>query len=108
MTQPSSPTPAARRTFFSRRFAPLIAAWLLALIVAALLFWIERSFPAFHEVIIPLYWIIAASTLIATWRWIRTRGKRERRRRDRRLGDRRSRSEPSPSTSSPLPGGDEV
>lgn len=56
----------SRPTFFRRRFAPLIAAWVLALIVAALFYWLERSLPALHEVIIPLYWIIAALIVLAT------------------------------------------
>lgn len=75
--------------FFRRRFAPLIAAWVLAFIVAGLLFWIETSMPALHEVMVPLYWIIGALVILATWRWIRMRGKGDRRRNDRRLGDRR-------------------
>ena len=76
--------------FFRRRFAPLVAAWVLALIIAAILYWIERSMPAFHDVITPLYWIIGAFMILATWRWIRTRGKGDRRQNDRRVGDRRN------------------
>ena len=76
-------------TFFRRRFAPLILAWAVALTVAGLLYWIETAFPAFHEVMIPLYWIIGALIILATWRWFRTRGKGDRRERDRRRADRR-------------------
>lgn len=76
-------------TFFHRRFAPLILAWVIAVIVAGLLYWIESSFPAFHEVMIPLYWIIAALIILATWRWFRTRGRGDRRGKDRRRADRR-------------------
>jgi len=76
-------------SFFRRRFAPLIAAWGTALLVAGLLYWIEASFPAFHEVMIPLYWIIAALIILATWRWFRTRGRGDRRGKDRRHADRR-------------------
>lgn len=76
-------------TFFHRRFAPLILAWVIAVIVAGLLYWIEASFPAFHEVMIPLYWIIAALIILATWRWFRTRGRGDRRGKDRRRADRR-------------------
>lgn len=76
-------------TFFRRRFAPLILAWAVALTAAGLLYWIETAFPAFHEVMIPLYWIIGALIILATWRWFRTRGKGDRRERDRRRADRR-------------------
>ena len=76
--------------FFRRRFAPLIAAWVFALIVAGLLYWIETIYPAFHEVLVPLYWIVGVLIVLATWRWVRTRGKRDRRGKDRRLGDRRN------------------
>lgn len=77
--------------FFRRRFAPLIAAWVLTFIVAGLLFWTETSMSALHEVMVPLYWIIGALVILATWRWIRLRGKGDRRRNDRRLGDHRQR-----------------
>jgi hypothetical protein len=76
-------------TFFRRRFAPLIVAWAIALIVGGFLFWIEASYPAFHEVMIPLYWIIGALIILATWRWFRTRGRGDRRGKDRRRSDRR-------------------
>jgi hypothetical protein len=79
----------ATPTFFRRRFAPLILAWVIALTVAGLLYWIEASFPAFHEVMIPLYWIIGALIILATWRWFRTRGRGDRREKDRRHADRR-------------------
>jgi len=75
--------------FFHRRFSPLILAWVIAVIVAGLLYWIEASFPAFHEVMIPLYWIIGALIILATWRWFRTRGRGNRRGKDRRHADRR-------------------
>jgi fatty acid desaturase len=79
----------SRPTFFRRRFAPLIAAWVLALIVAGLLYWIEIIYPAFHEVLVPLYWIVGVLIVLATWRWVRTRGKGDRRGKERRHGDRR-------------------
>lgn len=76
-------------TFFRRRFAPLIAAWVVALIVAGLLYWIEVSFPAFHDILIPLYWIVGALITLATWRWFRARERGNRRGKDRRRADRR-------------------
>ena len=79
----------ASASFFRRRFAVLIAAWGIALVVAGVLYWIEASFSAFHEVMIPLYWIIGALIILATWRWFRTRGRGDRRGKDRRHSDRR-------------------
>jgi membrane protein implicated in regulation of membrane protease activity len=92
MTAPDLPTAEHKPTFLSRRFAPLISAWVIALVVAGLIYWFEASMPAFHEVVVPLYWIIAAILVFATWRWVRIRGKRDRRNTERRGGDRRSRT----------------
>lgn len=86
MTAPDPLVTHSRPTFFRRRFAPLIAAWAIALSVAGLIYWFEKSMPAFHEVVGPLYWIIATLIVFSTWRWIRTRGKQ---RHDRRAADRR-------------------
>jgi hypothetical protein len=36
-------------TFFRRRFAPLILAWVIAVIVAGLLYWIEASSQRFTK-----------------------------------------------------------
>lgn len=94
-------------TFFRRRFAPLIAAWVLALIVAGLLYWIETVYPAFHEVLAPLYWIVGALIVFTTWRWVRTRGKGDRRGKDRRLRDRRNDRDSAPGPV-PLSDSDEV
>jgi hypothetical protein len=81
----------SRPTFFTRRFAPVITAWAIALSVVGLIYWFEKSMPAFHEVVVPLYWIIAILLVFGTWRWVRTRGKQEHDRRttDRRQADRR-------------------
>ncbi len=97
----------SKPTFFRRRFAPLIAAWVLALIVAALLYGIETAYPAFHEVLVPLYWIIGVLVVLSTWRWVRTRGKGDRRGNDRRLADRRNHGT-SVSDSSRAPDRDDI
>jgi len=95
MTSTEPPRPEPRRTFFSRRFAPLIATWATALVVAALVYWFETAMPAFHEVLLPIYAIILTLAIFFTWRWIRRRSKGgERRHDDRRHTDRRETSDP--------------
>ena len=93
MTGPGPLNQAPKRTFFSRRFAPLATTWITALVVAGLIYWFEIEMPAFHEVVTPLYGIIAALAVFFTWRWIRTRGRGDRRRTERRHTDRRDTSE---------------
>ena len=95
MTLPSLPTPIPKGTFFRRRFLPLIAIWIVALVVAGLIYWFEIAMPAFHEVVSPIYAIIAAVAVFFTWRWIRTRGRGDRRHADRRRTDRRDTTEHS-------------
>lgn len=107
MPEAVPPEAESKPTFFRRRFAPLIAAWVLALIVAGLLYGIESIYPAFHEVLVPLYWIVGVLIILATWRWIRTRGKGDRRGKDRRLADRRN-HKASATDSARLPDRDEV
>lgn len=77
--------PKTRRNFFSRRFAPLVTTWIIALVAAGLIYWFEIKMPAFHDVVTPVYAIIAALTVFFTWRWIRTRHRGD----DRRHGERR-------------------
>ena len=93
MTQPSPTTPRPKQSFFSRRFAPLVAAWITAIIIAGLIYWFERTNPAFDEVVAPLYAVTALLLAAFTWRWIRTRGKADRRHLDRRRTDRRNTAE---------------
>jgi predicted RND superfamily exporter protein len=95
MSAPQSPVTSSRQKFFQRRFAPLITSWVTALIVAGLVYWFETEMPAFHDVVMPFYWIIGLSLAFVTWRWIRTRGKRDRRSTDRRHADRRDTAEHS-------------
>jgi hypothetical protein len=91
MTEPNPSEPPAKPTFFRRRFAPLFTGWTIAVVVGGLIYWFEKSMPAFHEVVNPLYWIIAAIIVFGTWRWVRTRGRprNDRRNSDRRHADRR-------------------
>ena len=92
MTAPDSQAAPTKPTFFRRRFAPLFTAWAVALGIAGLIYWFERTMPAFHEVVNPFYWIIATLIVFGTWRWVRTRSKpkHDRRASDRRHADRRN------------------
>lgn len=93
MTQPSPTDSRPKRTFFSRKFAPLVAAWIAAIVIAGLIYWFEVEMPAFDEVVAPLYAVTALLLVAFTWRWIRTRGRGERRNMDRRRTDRRNTAE---------------
>jgi len=75
------------RIWHGRHAAPLVAIWLLALIVAAVLYRIEDIQPALSDLIRPVYVILLALALLVTWKWFRARagGKQN----DRRQGDRR-------------------
>jgi hypothetical protein len=89
MTGPEHPTAMDEPTFFRRRFAPLFVIWITGLALGGGIYWFEHSMPAFHDVVVPVYWIIGVAIAIGTWRWVRTRGRRDRRGRDRRRADRR-------------------
>jgi hypothetical protein len=95
MTDPEPLKGKPKRTFFSRRFAPLATTWTMALVAAGAIYWFEIEMPAFHEVVTPLYGIIASLAVFFTWRWIRTRGRGDRRQAERRHTDRRNVSEHS-------------
>lgn len=75
------------RLFYGRNPGPLFGPLVTCVIVATLAFAFERSMPAFHDVVQPVYWILAAIALIAIWRWLRVRSG-NRREADRRKADR--------------------
>jgi uncharacterized membrane protein (DUF106 family) len=94
MTQPATPVNRTRRSFFDRQFAPLIAIWFVAIVIAGLVYWFVRAMPAFDDVVKPVYFIDAALAIAFTWRWVRTRGSGNRRHHpDRRRTDRRNTAE---------------
>ena len=83
---PESSDPKPRlwdRISHGRRPGPLLGPWLSVGIVAAIAYGFETMLPAFHHVVVPLYWILLGVALIATARWLRTRSG------DRRSSDRR-------------------
>jgi len=75
--------PRGLQIFRGRRLGPLFSAWVGGAIVGGLLFWLDMTQPAFHDVLLPLYGVIAVMVAIATWRWVRAR------RGDRRAAERR-------------------
>jgi len=71
----------------------LIIVWGVSLLSIALIYWLEFSAPALHELLIPFYWVILALAFFLTWRWLRARSRKDRRGQDRRRTDRRDQSD---------------
>jgi membrane protein implicated in regulation of membrane protease activity len=71
----------------------LIIVWGVSLLSIALIYWLEVSAPALHELLIPFYWVILALAFFLTWRWLRARSRKDRRGQDRRRVDRRDQSD---------------
>ncbi|HYS69463.1 MAG TPA: hypothetical protein VEM14_04430 [Gemmatimonadaceae bacterium] len=74
---------------YGRRPRQLLAVWGVSLLIIALIYWLEVSAPALHDLLVPFYWIIVASAFYLTWRWLRARSRKDRRTGDRRRADRR-------------------
>jgi membrane protein implicated in regulation of membrane protease activity len=78
---------------YGRRPRQLLVVWGVSLLFIALIYWLEISAPALHELLLPFYWIILGVAVVATWRWLRARSKKDRRTGDRRRSDRRDTKE---------------
>ena len=78
---------------YGRRPRQLLVVWGVSLLSIALIYWLELSAPALHELLIPFYWIILALAFYLTWRWLRARSRKDRRGQDRRRVDRRDQSD---------------
>jgi membrane protein implicated in regulation of membrane protease activity len=78
---------------YGRRPRQLLVVWGASLVSIALIYWLEYSAPAFHELLLPFYWIILALAFYLTWRWLRARSRKDRRGQDRRHIDRRDRED---------------
>jgi membrane protein implicated in regulation of membrane protease activity len=78
---------------YGRRPRQLLVVWGVSLLSIALIYWLEVSAPALHELLIPFYWIILALAFYLTWRWLRARSRKDRRGQDRRRVDRRDQSD---------------
>ena len=74
---------------YGRRPRQLLVVWGVSLVLIGLIYWLEISAPALHELLLPFYWIIFGVALIMTWRWLRARTAKDRRVGDRRRTDRR-------------------
>jgi membrane protein implicated in regulation of membrane protease activity len=74
---------------YGRRPRQLLAVWGLSLLVISLIYWLETSAPAFHELVLPFYWVVSFVALFLTWRWLRARSQKDRRGKDRRRAERR-------------------
>lgn len=78
------------RLWHGRHAGPLLTAWAVLLAIAAGLYKMESSQPAYSEIVRPLYVIIALSGIFATSKWFRERARdSDRRQQDRRHADRR-------------------
>jgi steroid 5-alpha reductase family enzyme len=81
---------------YGRRPRQLLVVWGVSFALIALIYWLETSAPALHEMVVPLYYIVFFVALFLSWRWLRARSK-DRRGEDRRHADRRSHGDvPSP------------
>ncbi|MFL5502306.1 MAG: hypothetical protein ACJ79Q_13835 [Gemmatimonadaceae bacterium] len=78
---------------YGRRPRQLLVVWGVSILLAGLIYWLEFSAPALHELVIPFYWIVGASAIFLTWRWFRSRSPKDRRGGDRRRTDRRDRDD---------------
>jgi hypothetical protein len=74
---------------YGRRPRQLLVVWGVSALLVALIYWLEISAPALHELLLPFYWIIFGVALFLTWRWLRSRSQKDRRAGDRRRSDRR-------------------
>lgn len=74
---------------YGRSIRHLVIVWIVAVASLALLHFFEVSAPAFHELLIPFYWIVIVIATVLTWRWARSRSTTDRRRSDRRRASRR-------------------
>lgn len=85
---------------YGRRPRQLLVVWSFSLLLVSLFYWFETSAPAFHDLLLPFYWIVLFVTLFLTWRWFRARSPKDRRGKDRRHADRRD-ADPSDGQADP-------
>jgi membrane protein implicated in regulation of membrane protease activity len=75
----------------------LLVVWGFSLLLVSLIYWLDVSAPALHELLLPFYWVVSFVALVLTWRWFRARSSKDRRGKERRHADRRDRDEPTAS-----------
>jgi membrane protein implicated in regulation of membrane protease activity len=82
---------------YGRRPRQLLVVWGFSLLLVSLIYWLDVSAPALHELLLPFYWVVSFVALVLTWRWFRARSSKDRRGKERRHADRRDRDEPTAS-----------
>lgn len=80
---------------YGRKPRQLFVVWGSSIVAIGLIYWLEYSAPALHELVLPFYWIIFAIATFLTWRWLRARSRKDRRGGDRRRASRRDRDSTS-------------
>jgi hypothetical protein len=78
---------------YGRRPRQLLVVWGPSLLVIGLIYWLDVSAPALHDLLVPFYYVVGAVTLFLTWRWFRARSPKNRRGKDRRRADRRDQND---------------
>jgi membrane protein implicated in regulation of membrane protease activity len=78
---------------YGRRPRQLLVVWGSTLLLIGLIFWLDISAPAMHDLLVPFYYVVGFLMLLLTWRWLRARSKKDRRGQDRRRADRRDQND---------------
>jgi len=81
---------------YGRKPRQLVVVWGSALLLIALIYWLETSAPALHELLLPFYYVVFFVAAFLTWRWFRARSPKNRRGNDRRHADRRDQNNLNP------------
>jgi hypothetical protein len=74
---------------YGRRPWQLLVVWGSSLLLIGLIYWLDISAPALHDLLTPFYYVVGVGTVFLTWRWLRARSRKDRRGVDRRRADRR-------------------
>lgn len=67
----------------------IIGAWAGGLLLTGSMYWFSLRFPAFEDLLYPLYWIVGIILVVFTVKWLRRRRAQDRRGDDRRKSSRR-------------------
>jgi membrane protein implicated in regulation of membrane protease activity len=79
---------------YGRRPRQLLVVWGASALSIVMIYWLETSAPALHDLLLPFYWIVLAVAAYLTWRWLRARSRKDRRgKKDRRRSDRRDQND---------------
>lgn len=78
---------------YGRSPRQLLVVWGASVFSLVMIYWLETSAPALHDLLLPFYWIVLAVAVYLTWRWLRARSRKDRRGMDRRRSDRRDQND---------------